>query len=191
MEAEELETIIRLADEDTTLLGEQLSALGRDSADIALDEQTRQDYQGALDAYEAAKRAVPRLVSVEEISGLVDTLTTGRYLLACVRASVEGRPRPELRTPCFFNPQHGPSVRDVRYTIPGGHGTRMVPACAQDLARVEAGEQPKIRKVWVHGEEKEYWHAGQPNLPYGRDWFTTGMLEAGSRPIQDFAAGGW
>ena len=185
MDAEELESIIRLAGEDTTLLGEQLSALGRDSAGVALDERTRDDYQGALDAYEAAKRAVPRLTGVDEISGVVDTLTTGRYLLACVRASVEGRPRPELRTPCFFNPQHGPSVRDVRYTIPGGHGTRTVPACAQDLARVEAGECPQIRKVWVHGQETEYWHAGEPNLPYGKDWFSTGMLEAGNRPMQE------
>ena len=49
--AEELEAIIRMADEDTTLLGEQFSALGRSTEGIALDEQGREDYQGALDAY--------------------------------------------------------------------------------------------------------------------------------------------
>ena len=115
----------------------------------------------------------------------MDTLTTGRYLLACVRAALEGLPRPEMRTPCFFNPQHGPSMCDVRYTIPGGHGTRMVAACAQDAARVESGERPEIRTVWVHGQETAYWRAGEPNLPYGKDWFSTGMLEAGNRPMQE------
>lgn len=183
--AEELEAIIRLADEDTTLLGEQLGALGRASEGAGMDEQTREDYQGALDAYEAAKRAVPRLMNAAEVSGVVDTLTTGRYLLACVRAAFEGRPRPEMRTPCFFNPQHGPSVRDVRYTIPGGHGTRVVPACAQDAARVEAGEKPDIRTLWVHGAETAYWHAGEPILPYGKDWFSRGMIEASNRPMQE------
>ena len=79
--------------------------------------------------------------------------------------------------PCFFNPQHGPSTRDVRYTVPGGHGTRTVPACAQDAARVEAGEKPEIRKVRVGQTDTPYWQAGDALLPYGKDWFTTGMLE--------------
>jgi hypothetical protein len=175
--AEELEAIIRMADEDTTLLGEQLSALGRSTEGLALDQPTRVDYQRALDAYEAAKRAVPRLAGPDEVSTVVDTLTTGRYLVACVRAALEGRPRPEMRAACFFNPQHGPSVREVRYTIPGGHGTRMVPTCAQDAARVEAGEKPKIRKIYVHGAETAYWEAGEPVLPYGKGWFTAGMIE--------------
>ena len=183
--AEELEAIIRMADEDTTLLGEQLSALGRSTEGIALDEQAREDYQGAFDAYESAKRAVPRLAGPGEVSVVVDTLTTGRYLLACVRAALDGRSRPEMRAPCFFNPQHGPSVREVRYTIPGGHGTRTVPTCAQDAARIEAGENPKIRKVWVHGAETAYWQAGEPVLPYGRDWFTTGMIEAQNNQLDN------
>src|SRR5688572_19038462 len=176
--AEELEAIITMADEDTTLLGEQLSALGVESEGVELDEATRHDYQGALDAYEHAKRAVPRLVGAHEVSTVVDTLSTGRYLLACVRAALAGEPRPELRVPCFFNPQHGPSTRDVRYTVPGGHGTRTVPACAQDVARVEAGEKPEIREVRVGQTATAYWQAGDAVLPYGKDWFTTGMVEA-------------
>ena len=187
--AEELEAIIRMADEDTTLLGEQLSALGRETEGAALDSQAHEDYQGALDAYEAAKRAVPRLAAAEEVSSVVDTLTTGRYLLACVRAALEGQARPEMRAPCFFNPQHGPSVHEVRYTIPGGHGTRMVPTCAQDAARVEAGEKPEIRKVWVHGAETAYWEAGEPILPYGRGWFTAGMIEVQNNHLENQGGG--
>jgi hypothetical protein len=189
--AEELGAVIRMADEDTTLLGEQLSALGVESEGVTLDAGTRADYQGALDAYEAAKRAVPRLRDAAEVSAVVDTLSTGRYLLACVRASLGGQPRPELRTPCFFNPQHGPSARDVRWTVPGGRGTRTVPACAQDAARVEAGEHPEVRKVRVGQTETAYWQAGDAVLPYGRDWFTTGMLEVDQNRMQGPLGGGW
>ncbi len=178
-----------MADEDTTLLGEQLSALGRETEGLALDEATRDDYQGALDAYEAAKRAVPRLASATEVSAVVDTLSTGRYLLACIRASLAGEPRPELRTPCFFNPQHGPSTRDVRYTIPGGHGTRTVPACAQDAARVEAGEKPDIRKVRVGQTVTAYWQAGDAILPYGKGWFTEGMVQVDFNRIENQMGG--
>jgi hypothetical protein len=175
--ADEFRAVVRMADEDTTLLGEQLSALGVESDGVELDQATRQAYQGALDAYEHAKRAVSRLADAAEVSAVVDTLSTGRYLLACVRADLAGRPRPELRVPCFFNPQHGPSTRDVRYTVPGGHGTRTVPACAQDAARVEAGEKPEIRQVRVGQTVTPYWQAGDALQPYGKDWFTTGMLE--------------
>ena len=65
---------------------------------------------------------------VDEISSLVDTLATGRYSMVCVRARLAGEPVPELRVPCFFNPQHGPSARDVMWTSPRT-GTRTVPAC--------------------------------------------------------------
>jgi hypothetical protein len=175
--AGELQAVIRMADEDTTLLGEQLAALGVESAGVELTVGARRDYQGALDSYEHAKRAVPRLAVPDEVTAVVDTLSTGRYLLACVRAELAGLPRPELRVPCFFNPQHGPSTRDVRYTVPGGHGTRTVPACAQDAARVAAGERPEIRKVRVGQTDTPYWQAGHALMPYGKDWFTTGMLE--------------
>ena len=57
----------------------------------------RHDYQGALDAYEHAKRAVPRLAAADEVTAVVDTLSTARYLLACVRAELAGLPRPGNR----------------------------------------------------------------------------------------------
>ena len=52
-----------------------------------------------------------------------------------------------------------------------------MPACAQDAARVGAGEKPAIRKVHVGQTDTPYWQAGDALLPYGKDWFTTGMLE--------------
>ena len=169
-----------MAEEDTTLLGEQLLRLGVDTGVGQMDEPTRVDYQSALDAYESAKRAVPRLASVEEVSTVVDTLSSGRYALACVRARLAGEPVPELRVPCFFNPQHGPPVREVRWTAPG-HGTRVVPACGQDAARVENGEVPQIRTIRVGQALTPYWEAGAAYLPYGRNYFSTAVLEVGYR----------
>ncbi len=142
--AEQLLAVRRLAEEDVTVFGEQLQRLGDHVADVELDGDARLDYQTALDAYERAKWDAPRLAEPDQISSLVDTLATGRYSLACVRARVAGEPVPELRVPCFFNPQHGPSSRDVEWIRPG-RGTRMVPACAQDAARVEADEVPDVR----------------------------------------------
>ena len=96
---------------------------------------TRHDYQGALDAYEHAKRAVPRLASADQVTAVVDTLSSGRYLLACVRAGLEGRPRPELRAPCFFNPP----ARAVRRRRPL-HGARW--ARYPDGAGLRPGRRP-------------------------------------------------
>ncbi|MGH3331433.1 MAG: hypothetical protein ACRDPJ_09020 [Nocardioidaceae bacterium] len=161
----ELEAVRQLAEEDVVLLGEQLAGLDATVADRTLDEDARREYQTALDAYESAKQAVDRISSPDQISRVVDTLSTGRYALACVLARAEGRPVPERRTPCFFNPQHGPGTTDVLWTRPG-RGTRTVPACAQDAARQEAGEQPEVRLVRIGSRRVPYWEAGELFQPY-------------------------
>ena len=188
-EAVEMAGVREMADEDTTLLGEQLARLGVDHPADAMDESTRTDYQAALDAYESAKRAVPRLTRPDEVSTVVDTLSTGRYALACVQARLEGRPIPELRVPCFFNPQHGPSVKDVLWTAPG-RGTRNVPACAQDASRVANGEQPEIRKVRSGSTLQPYWDAGAAFLPYGKNYYSTAVLHLGYEHTVENIAGG-
>ena len=169
-QAEELEGVRRLADEDVTFLGEQLQRLDGEVAGHELDEATRVEYQVALDAYESAQRTVPRIKGVDEISKVTDTLSSGRYALACVQARVAGRPVPELRVPCFFNPLHGPSVTDVLWTQPA-HGTRSVPACAQDAARVANQEAPEVRKVKIGSRTVPYWAAGNAYRPYSEGYF--------------------
>jgi hypothetical protein len=197
---EELEGVRRLADEDVTLLGEQLQRLGREMEGKELDEATRLDYQSALDAYESAQRTVAGLRNTDEISKVTDTLSSGRYAMACVQARVAGRPVPELRVPCFFNPQHGPSVGDVMWNAPG-RGTRIVPACAQDAARVAAHERPEVRTVRIGQRTVPYWEAGAAFQPYGEGYFQTAMLmtwafqapaafDAGGFGGGDFGAGG-
>ena len=144
-----------LCEEDVTLLGEQLRRLDAESADQPLDEAARVDYQAALDAYEAAHRRLEKATDIEAVVAVTDTLNDGRYSLACVQARLAGEPRPEKRAPCFFNPQHGPSAKDVMFT-PRVGGTRRVAACAQDAARVEAGEHPTVRTIAVAGRQVPY-----------------------------------
>ena len=116
-------------------------------------------------------------------------LSSGRYALACAQARLEGRPVPEFRAPCFFNPQHGPSVKDVRYTD-ARRGTRVVPACAQDAARVANGESPEIRKVRFGSSLQSYWDAGAAFLPYGKNHYTSAMLQMGYRHTADGSGSG-
>jgi hypothetical protein len=173
----ELGDIQRLADEDVTFLGEQLQRLDAEVGGRPMDEATRVDYQTALDSYESAQRAVPRIRAAEEISKVTDTLSAGRYALACVQARMAGRPVPELRVACFFNPQHGPSVTEVLWTG-SGQGTRKVPACAQDAARVAAHEAPEVRKVTVGQRTVPYWAAGDAFRPYTEGYFAASATMA-------------
>ncbi|QIK65045.1 hypothetical protein G7072_00675 [Nocardioides sp. HDW12B] len=170
-QAADLEVVRRLADEDVTVLGEQLSRLDTRLAGAPLDDDARVDYQAALDAYERAGRAVPLLKSAAEVSTVIDTLSHGRHAMACVEARVAGEPPPPWRPPCFFDPRHGMSVTNVMWTPPG-RGTRTVPACAQDAARVAQHEKPEVRSVVLGGRRVPYWQAGSAILPYTQGYFT-------------------
>ncbi|ADB36043.1 hypothetical protein Kfla_7055 [Kribbella flavida DSM 17836] len=193
-DAEELEQIRQLADEDITLLGEELSRLDARVTGRELDADARVDFQVALDSYEAAQRAAKEIRSAEGISAVTDALATGRYAIVCVQARVAGQPVPERRVPCFFNPQHGPSTVDVVWTQPK-FGTRTVPACAQDAARVRAGQQPEVRYVRYGSRRVPYWEAGAAVAPYGQGYFALGA-GASYIPLAGFdaqtgAVGGW
>ncbi len=171
---EELEAVRRLADEDVTVFGEELQRLDEVVGERPLDPDGRADYQRALDAYESATRAVPRMRDADEVSTVTDTLSTGRYALACVHARIAGAHLPQLRTPCFFNPQHGPSTTDVEWTT-SRYGTRTVPACAQDAARVAAHQRPEVRTVTIGARTVPYWEAGAAFLPYSRGYFVAAV----------------
>jgi hypothetical protein len=184
-DAADLTQIRKVADEDITLLGEELSQLDAEVAGRQLDVATRRDYQRALDAYESAQFTVKSLKHSETISTITDTLATGRYAMVCVRARVAGIKVPERRVPCFFNPQHGPSTIDVVWTWPK-HGTRTVPACAQDAARVGAGDQPEIRYVRLGSRQVPYWQAGRAFAPYCQGYFASGGEGASFIPLSSF-----
>jgi hypothetical protein len=146
---EELDAVRRAADEDVTQFGEELQR---------------------LDTYEDAKASASAVRGPEEIQHVTEILGDGRYAVACVRARVAGEPLPARRPPCFFNPQHGPSVRDVPWA-PDGGSPRDVPACALDAERVDAGAEPASRQVMVGSRRMPYWQAGPAFAPFGAGYF--------------------
>lgn len=164
---------IRLAAEaDAVQFGEELA---RFAAPRELDDLARRDYQTALDAYESAKRAVDRLRSPESVTSVVGTLTEGRYALACVRARIAGAPLPERRTPCCFDPRHGPASTEIVWT-PHNGPTRKVSACAQDAARIRAGQDPPLVR---YGERQvPSWEANAPVESYKVGFFASSGARA-------------
>jgi hypothetical protein len=167
----QLSTSKRAADEDVTKFGEELQRLDADVAGHPLDEAMQQDYQRALDAYENAKMSLDAVTRPEEIKHVTEILEDGRYGVACVKARVAGQPLPAKRPPCFFNPAHGPSLRDVEWA-PAGGVPRSVPACPADAERVLAGADPYIRTVQVGAQRVPYWEGGQAYAPWAQGYYS-------------------
>ena len=95
--------------------------------------------------------------------------------MTSARARLEGREPPERRAPCFFDPRHGPSTRDVEWAPIGGE-PRMVPACEADAQRVERGDDPEAREVTVGGQRMPYWAAGPMYAPFMGGFYGAGLL---------------
>ncbi|NYD40881.1 hypothetical protein [Nocardioides panaciterrulae] len=154
---EEFRQARKLIEEDVTVFGEQLTDLHVETLTTELDQAMREDYQRALDLYERSKTGLRDAQETSEVTAVEDVLHDGRFHLACVLARRDGEALPERREPCFFNPQHGPSVQDVAWTPPGGV-EREVPVCRSDLRRITGGEDPEIRLVRV-GDRYVPWYA--------------------------------
>ncbi|HMR49621.1 MAG TPA: hypothetical protein PKE40_10190 [Arachnia sp.] len=143
-------------DDDITAFGTELRDLDLDVVGRPLDDAAHQDYTRALDAYDAAKLHLTRAQYDIDVRRVAEILEEGRYAMACVRARVNGRPVPTKRPPCFFDPAHGPSTRDVTWAPPGGIA-RQVPACEADAQRVQVGADPRVRMVNAGGALVPYW----------------------------------
>jgi phage-related protein len=138
----------RVADEDVTVLGEQLADLHLDTLTDHLDDETAHHYGRALEHYEQAKDAVRASTTVEDVFAVEQVVADARYHRAAVLALQAGDPLPQRREPCFFDPRHGPSMRDKQWAPPSGV-ERTVAVCAADARRLEGGEQPQVRMVRV------------------------------------------
>lgn len=167
----QLATSKRAADEDVTKFGEELQQLDTHVAGRDLDEGMNQDYQRALDAYEDSKSSLAAVARPEEIRHVTEILEDGRYAIACVKARLAGKPLPQKRPPCFFNPAHGPSSQNVTWAPPGG-SPREVPSCPADAERVLAGADPYIRTVQVGAQRVPYWEGGQAYAPWAQGYYS-------------------
>ncbi|MFJ9341683.1 hypothetical protein ACIRP0_20635 [Streptomyces sp. NPDC101733] len=172
------EAIARLGvvvDEDITAFGEELERLDFHPGEPGADDSMRKDYEQGLDSYEKAKQIMASVQRPEEVQGVTQALEDGRYALASLDARRQGRPVPERRAPCFFDPRHGPSTEDATWAPPAG-APRTVPVCAADSVRLRDGQDPAVRTVdTVHGP-RPYYDAGPAYGPWAGGYFGGGML---------------
>ncbi|BAJ30948.1 hypothetical protein KSE_51690 [Kitasatospora setae KM-6054] len=171
----ELAQLRTVVDEDITAFGEELDRLDFDPGAPDADDAQRADYTGALDAYDRAKRMMDAAERPEDVRPVTEALEQGRFALAVLAARREGRPLPERRVPCFFDPRHGPSSTDVDWAPQGG-ATRSVPACAADAARIADGRDPDVRTVRTEHGDQPYWNAGPAYSPWAGGYFGGGLL---------------
>jgi hypothetical protein len=155
-DSDQFREVRETAREDLVALAEDVQGLEQK---VESNEPAKRDYLAALEQYSRASGAFDRARTPEQLAPVAEALEEGRYLMASAEARLAGQEPPERRPACFFDPRHGPSVRDVEWTPPGGQ-PRQVPACAADALRVEEGEEPESRQVRTGGQTIPYWAAG-------------------------------
>jgi hypothetical protein len=153
------------------------------------------EYDRALERYDEATHSYDRARSTRELEAVSSALEEGRYHMTAATAHLDGRTPPERRPPCFFDPRHGPSTRDVEWAPPGG-SPRDVPACEADAQTVERGGEPLSREVLTAGRRVPYWSAphhfgpwaGGYFMPFGGVGFLSGLFVG---ELLGGAYGGW
>ncbi len=195
LSAERLQEVRDVAEEDLVALGEDLRTLEIDVEMPQEDDRAKKSYVQALSCYERASADLDRVQKPQDLEPVSAALEEGRWAMASARAHLDGRPAPERRSPCFFDPRHGPSLKDVEWTPPGG-SPRQVPACADDALRVERGEEPVSREVMVGGRSTPYWGAPSYYGPWAGGYFGgfglfEGMLLGSMLGGDGFGFGGW
>ena len=166
-ETEELAEVRDAAREDLVALAEDVSRLEHA---VEGNRAAEEEYRHALESYERASRAFDRARSPSDMRKVAQELEVGRYAMTAAAARVEGREPPPRRPPCFFDPRHGPSTRDVDWAPPGGT-PRSVPACEADAQRVGRGEEPESRQVLAGGRAVPYWAAPPYFGPFSGGFF--------------------
>jgi hypothetical protein len=169
-EQQALEEVKEVAEEDLVALGEDLRELELDVEMPGANPKAKRSYVRALECYERARADLDGARRLQDLEPVTAALEEGRWAMASARAHLENRQPPERRAPCFFDPRHGPSVRDVDWSPPGG-APRPVPACAADAGRVEQGIEPESREITVGGRSMPYWNAPPYYGPWAGGYF--------------------
>ncbi len=164
-EAAELEAVKEQVRDDLVDLGDGIRALDIDVEMPGVDPAAREDYGRAVAAYDRANTAWNTARTVHDLEPVGSALEEGRWAMQSAKARLEGRTPPQRTPPCFFDPRHGPSSREVEWAPPGG-APRLVPACEADAQRAERGDDPRWREVEAHGQMVPYWAAGPAYSPF-------------------------
>jgi hypothetical protein len=174
-EAVEFAEVKENARDDLVALGDDIRALDLDIEMPGVQPDARADYDRAVNAYDTADRSWRVARRPRDLEPVGSALEEGRWAMSSAKARLEGAEPPERRSPCFFDPRHGPSTRDVEWAPPYGE-SRLVPACEADAVRIEEGEDPQTREVTVGGERMPYWAAGPMYAPFIGGFFGASLL---------------
>jgi hypothetical protein len=169
-DAAEFEEAKRNARDDLVALGDDIRALDLDVQMPGVDAQAKADYDHAVARYTEAEELWERARRPEDLAPVGSALEEGRWAMASAKARFNGETPPERRPPCFFDPRHGPSSREVLWSPPFGE-EREVPACEADAQRVERGDEPQAREVEWGGQRVPYWQAGPAYAPFAGGFF--------------------
>jgi hypothetical protein len=188
----ELAQVRHVARDDLIALGDEIRALDVDVAMPSANQEAKQHYNEAVEVYTDAEQRLDGARAPGDLEPVAAELERGRYEMEATKALLAGKPAPERRPPCFFDPRHGPSTRDVEWAPPGGT-PRPVPACEADALRVEEGLDPRVREIDYAGRRVPYWAAPAMYTPFfGGFWggfggggFLPGLL------IGEMLGGGW
>jgi hypothetical protein len=174
-EAAEFAEVKENARDDLVALGDDIRALEVDMDMPGASREAKADYETAVNAYQRADQSWRLAQRPDDLEPAGAALEEGRWAMQSARARLEGREPPERRSPCFFDPRHGPSTREVEWAPDGGE-PRLVPACEADAQRVERGDDPEAREVTVGGQRMPYWAAGPMYAPFIGGFFGAGIL---------------
>jgi uncharacterized membrane protein YgcG len=131
----------------------------------------------ALAAYERGTAALDAARRPDDMRTVSRNIAEGQYRLACAEALANGQPKPGRRPMCFFDPRHGMSVDDVSWAPPDGGPSRMVPACVDDVRKIDQGLQPDMRTVQDRsGARVQYVNAGFAPAYWGGFGYGGAML---------------
>jgi uncharacterized membrane protein YgcG len=154
------------------------SALTDRRADVSVQSspEAAREQAAALSAYARGTAAMDAARRVSDMGAVSQAIAEGQYRLECADAAAAGRPRPERRPSCFFDPRHGMSVTDAPWRPAAGGPGRDVPVCIACAHKLEQGIEPDMRQVEVNGAPVSYVNAGFAPAYWGGFGFGPGLF---------------
>ena len=163
------------AQDDLIALSTALTDRGADVS-VQGSPEAAQEQAAALSSYERGTAAMDAARRASDMGAVSRAIAEGQYRLACAGAVAAGRPRPDRRPSCFFDPRHGMSVSDGYWTPAAGGPGREVPVCVACAHKLEQGIEPEMRKVEVGGAPVSYANAGLAPAYWGGFGFGPGLF---------------
>jgi hypothetical protein len=158
LDAARADRVRMLAREDLDAFSGALREPMREGRRASADPRAKEQLEHAAACLRRATDALDRARRPADFLRVTAPLAEGDHALVSARALLAGGDPPPVRAPCFFDPRHGRSARDVEWS-PEGRATGTVPACEADADRIDRGEPPLARQVKLNGSLVPYWDA--------------------------------